>query len=537
MRMMLSKNNNQEKEFLTDLGRGIFLKLTKEFEDFIGLELSADHKARIDAELALIEQEFFDGLDKAYEIAEKSFENGYCNKARMRYYNPEMDSKLKELSQTWPNAAEAFVIGGLLFKNQIAGIKNLYGLDETAGAIIDVLGSATSIALGAHNPYTTVFDRIEDALKVRDNICTAYHPGIRQLFFLNKISKLYPCTAKTAVSVHSESSGAIVDSIAIESALAYIEKHKGSLEARVLAVDGTWAGSYGASREATGFGVSDFGMKRSQKALFIDRCLTSPTKNNKDLFLSMLKSKIDNNLAAGLYIEPDIIGDSGIELVDPEVLREALFILREHRLPVIADCVQQLGRTGSYWGENVESILKGYPWLIVTTAKSASNGQAFGYTIMPKEIADCAYPLSQLSTNQFNGPLLRAVAVSEIMSDGRFQNWLCAKGEKIAEIADKYNISSGENGLRGKFMNRAVYVESNDNVKLVQIALLVEDGILIGALPQSLRYQPMLLDYSSTNELVAQIIFRRVNEIMKGNISQTVKEIFDKTQGASGLAR
>ena len=290
-------------------------------------------------ELTLIEQEFFAGLDMSYVIAKDSFENLRCNKARIRYYNSEMDAKLNDLSKMWPNSAGAFVIGGLLFKEQIAGIKNLYGLDKNTGAIIDVLGSATSIALGAHNPYISIFDYVEEALKVRDNICTAYHPGVRQVFFLNKISKLYPGKTETALSIHSESSGAIVDSIAIESALAYIEKRVGGAKTRILAVDGTWAGSYGVSREATGFGVSDFGVKRTKKTLYIDRCLPSPTKENEKLFLGMLQDKIDEGVTAGLYIEPDIIGDSGIELVDSKVLSETLAILNKRQLPLIADCV------------------------------------------------------------------------------------------------------------------------------------------------------------------------------------------------------
>jgi len=529
--------NIKEREFITALGERVFKGLLSEFEEFSGLSLNSLQQNRIETELSFLEAEFFGGLDKSYTLAKKTSAGEFHNKARVRYYNNEMDEKLKLLSEKWPRSANVFVIGGLLFKNHVAGIKNLYGFDDDGGAVIDVLGSATSIALGAHNPYVSIFDRVEDMLQIRDNICTPYHPGIRQAFFLEKISKLYPGDSSQVV-IHSESSGAVVDSIAIESALAFIEKRTHSTEGRILAVDGTWAGGYGAAREATGFGVDSFTMKRLKKNLHIDRCLPSPTKENAKEFLSILKNKTDEGAAAGLYLEADIVGDSGIELVERELLCETLSILGRHKLPVIADCVQQLGRTGGYWGENVESLLKNYPWLILTTAKSASNGLPFAYTIMPKEIAEAVNPLTHISTNQFNGPLLRAIAVSEIMLDEAFQNFINAKGKIIEESAEKYGIPLGVKGLRGKFMNRAVYVGSNDNVKLMQIALLVEDGILIGALPKSLRYQPMLLEYSKTNELVADVIFRRVNQVMKGNITKTVEEVFNTMKGVdSGLAR
>ena len=535
--MSLQHENSKERDLIAKVGKNVFVRLVEEFESFSGLQLDSAQRERVGGELRLLEDDFFNALERSLSLAKTSYEKGSKNKARLRYHNPEMDNKLTNLSKMWPNSANAFVIGGLLFKNQIAGLKNLYGFERESGEVLDVLGSATSVALGANNPYVTIFDRVEDALKVRDNMCCAYHPGIRQAFFFNKMAALYP-VKDAEVSIHSESSGAVVDSIAIESALAYIEARTNSVESRILAIDGTWAGGHGVAREATGFDVDSFSMKRVKKNVYVDRCLPSPTKENGKMFLDILRQRVGEGKAAGLYLEPDIIGDSGIEVVDPEVLREALVILNDHQLPVIADCVQQLGRTGGYWGENVENVLGNYPLLILTTAKSASNGLAFGYTIMPKVVGDSSYPLNHISTNQFNGPLLRAIAVSEIMSDDELQKFIAEKGDKIEEIAQKHSITLGDKGLRGKYMNRAIYVGSNENVKLMQIALLIEDGILIGALPQSLRYQPMLLEHSKTNELVAEIIFSRINEIKKGNVSKDVEEALDKMKGVdSGLAR
>ena len=520
--------NEKEKEFLKGIGQKVFMRLKDQFEKFSGLKLSEEREKLLLAELKLSEKEFFDSLDKSYQLASAGPRQDY---SRMRHFNKSMDEKLENISRKFLHSGNVWINDGILFDSQIGGLKHIHGSDD----VIDVLGSATSLSLGAHNPYVSIFDRLEDAVKIRDNICMAYHPGIRQAFALDKITKLHP-NKKVEIVMHCESSGTIANNIAIESAIAFVEKNGGK-DVRLLAVDGTWAGAYGPAREGTGFNITAFQDKRA-KHLYVERTLPQPTVENKAACMEQLQKRIGDKTLAGIIIEPDIIGDAGIITVDLQLLKEAMELLKKHKLPIIVDCVQQLGRTGGYWGENVETILKDYPHLIITTAKSASNGMPFSYTLMPKEIADSAYPVSHVTTNQFNGPLLRAIAVAEMLINADFQKWIRQKSEKIDEIAARHGVSLGLNGLRGKYLNRGIYVGSNENVKLAQIALLVEDGILVGALPQSLRYQPMLLEYSTTNELVAEIIFKRVNEVMKGNVSPEVKKIHEKMTGkSSGLAR
>ena len=524
------------------MGKRVKTKVTEEFLQYTNhsLAMDKDRQDLINREFSLNEKEFFDGLDKACGLAAAALEQGRKSNARVRYFNAEMDNIVQKSFQLFPQSARSWILDGIIVSRQSAGIKYIYGLNKQEGAVIDAFGSAASISLGAQNPYVTTFDRLEDCLCIRDNLCTGYHIGLRQAFALEKLSHLYPGARAQPLVVHSDSSGSIVNSIAIESAVAYAEEKLmgGRVSVKILAVDGSWAGCYGPSREATGFGANDGQEKRIDGSIWVDKCLPLPVKENRDQFLRLLKQKIETASAAGLYIEPDIIGDVGIVPVDPEILRETVILLGKHKLPVIADCVQQLGRTGGYWGENVETILKNYPHLIVTAAKSASNGQPFAYTIMPKEIADCACPMSHVTTNQFNGALLRAVAVSEILSDPALQQWFVEKSNKIEETAIKYDIEPGTNGLRGKYLNRAVYAGSNETVKLIQIALLVEDGILVGALPESIRYQPMLLDYSYTSELIANVIFRRIAEVRRGNLSKDVEWIHNKMKDVpSGLAR
>ncbi|MBI4973866.1 aminotransferase class III-fold pyridoxal phosphate-dependent enzyme [Candidatus Roizmanbacteria bacterium] len=503
------------------------------------LVLNQDQEKVIKNEFTLLKKSFTQHLLLSLKLAHEADEGKRRQKKRIAYLNIQMSQYRKQIRSVFPRAGLVWVLDGIIFKNQIAGIKKLAGLPDEDGAVIDVLNSASSVSLGAENPWLIMADRVEDHLGIRDNICSAYHTGLRQGFVLKSLAELYPGNKKQALTVHTESSGTIVDSIAIESCVAYAEKtFGGNTSRRILAVDGTWAGGYGSAREGTGFGIDKQQVSRIGKNVWVDRCLPPPIKENGAQFLSILKNKIKTGEIAGVYLEPDSIGDLGIIIPDKNILKRMIELLMQYGIPVIADCVQQLGRTGGYWGENVEKILNRHPLLVVTTAKSASNGQPFGYVIMPKIIADAAYALTQVTTNQMNGPLLRALVVAEILRDSLIQKWLIQKGEDLEQIALSYGLESGEKGLRGKFMNRGIYVGDNEKVKLVQIALLVEDGILVGALPQSIRYQPMLLDFSETNSLVAHIICRRVLKVLAGDISQEIKDIYKTMQGvASGLAR
>lgn len=505
-------------------------------------ELSLSFRSRnlVEKEFQYLKKNFFRGLGESDRIAGLALKGNNNNKKRVAYFNKAMDTYRKNVLNYYPPAANAWVLDGLVFTSQLAGLKKLSGFTNGDGNIIDVLNSASSVALGAENPWLTKIDRFENHMGIKDNICTAYHPGLRQGFALKELANLYPNKKMlNNLTVHSESSGTVVDSIAIESVVSYAEKNinHGKMR-RVLAVDGTWAGGYGSAREGTGFGIDGQQKTKSGKSIWVDRCLPPPTREFSDRFIEVLNRKLKNNEVAGLYLEPDIVGDLGIVDVDPALLKKVVAILKKSKLPIIGDCVQQLGRTGGYWGQNVETILNDYPLLVLTTAKSSSNGQPFGFIIMPKEVAHSAHALSQITTNQMNGPLLRAIAVSKVLSNRKFQKWLDRKSAVIERVAGEYGFKPGYKGLRGKNLNRGIYMGNNEKVKLAQIALLIEDGVLIGAVPEALRYQPMLFELSSTNEKVAHIIFSRVRKIMRDEVSPVVMETYEKMkQVATGLAR
>jgi acetylornithine/succinyldiaminopimelate/putrescine aminotransferase len=533
---MNSMNTDQDSEELDRIARICQTALEStiaDFADYSGLALGKKERDALLPEFALLKTAYDSALLRARDLANNN--SGQVVPERLSSSNPRLKTMLTQVRANFPQAANIWVLHGLLFQSQRAGIKTLMGCPRGQGDLLDGLTSASSIALGAENPWLIQADRIEDLLGIRDNICSAYHPGVRQGFVLQELSKQYPGNLPLdKIAVHMETSGTIAATVAIESAIAYVEARDDKpTKTRILAVDGTWAGGYGTAREATGYGVDTHQAARNNNRSWVDRCLPPPTRANMDNFLQVLGQKLSEGTVAGIYLEPDIIGDLGVIKVDPQALKKARELLGKHRLPIILDCVQQLGRTGSYWGENVDAVFREYPYLLILTAKSAANGQPFGYTLMPKEIADAAQPLTQITTNQMNGPLLRAVVANRIMGDPELQQWIRQKTKDLEEEAAKNGIP-----VRGKFLNRGFELKDNDSAKRLQLALLLEDGILVGALPSAVRYQPQLFELSSTNRAVARLITHRIKEHEAGNIAAGVETAYKTISSThSGLAR
>jgi len=538
--MKINKTILEEILLIEEVSQNALDKTLLEFQKFTNEELTitSEQKKIIDSEFKLNKKIFISGLQRSRILSEKALKRTNQNKYRIAALNKQMSIYLQKTLTVFPNPANIWIMNGLIIRNQRAGIKSLAGFKNNEGDVIDVLSSAASLSLGAHNPWLIYADRIEDALGIRDNIAAIYHPSLRQSFALNKLAELHPNKNLIGkIKVHSESSGAIVNTIAIESSVCFAEKSN-KKQSKMLAVDGSWSGGYGTAREATGFGIDAMQIKRSGNSSWVERVLPNPTKENENNFLDIIKQRIRTKTLAGVIMEPDLLGDAGILSNNPEVLIKMKDLLLKENLPIIFDCVQQIGRTGSYWGEFVNKYFSDYPQLVLTTGKSASNGLPFAFVLMPQDIADSSPPLTQLTTNQMNGPLLRAIVVSKILNDPRLQKWIKNKGFDIERVSTENNLNIGQEGLRGKYLNRAVYVGSNENVKLAQIALLIEDGILVGALPESVRYQPNLVEFSITNSNVAQLIISRINKVLSGDISNVVKDIFEKMSGSSsGLAR
>jgi acetylornithine/succinyldiaminopimelate/putrescine aminotransferase len=536
---MTKQQDNQDIDIIESVCDSAIFDVTDGITKYAGVIIDERAQAIMEQEFSYHHERFIGAIMRAETLARRAKAGvGPVATDRISSINPRVSDALATIHHGFPVAADAWVIGGLLFKSQTAGIKTIIGCTDDEADIIDSFNSASSVALGAENPWLVQADRIEDYLGIRDNVCIAYHPSVRQGYAMQELIKLYPGgTPKDQIAVHMEGSGSIAATIAIESVVPYVEQREGKPNMmRVLAIDGTWAGSYGAAREATGFGVDEGQTRRAGSRQWADRCLPAPTAENADEFIRVITQKLAQGTVAGIYIEPDIIGDIGIIAVEKPLLRKVRQIMEAHNLPIIIDCVQQLGRTGSYWGENVDTILHGYPLLVTVTAKSAANGQPFAFTLMPKEIADAAQPISQITTNQMNGPLLRAVTTARIMSDPAFQQWIAFKTDKMNKAIECSGASTTE--VRGKYFNRSFVVGTNEEVKLAQLSLLIQDGILVGALPNALRYQPNMLDLTTTNTLVVETILNRIAELKKGNVHAAVERIYTMQSGAvSGLAR
>lgn len=306
---------------------------------------------------------------------------------------------------------------------------------------------------------------------------------------------------------------------------------------KVLAIDGTWCGGFGTAKEGTGFGVAEQSELRG--ARWVDRSLPLPTAENRQKFLQILREKIASGEAAGIIIEPNIIGDAGIINTDPNLLSEMVAILRKgvngKSLPVIADCVQQgTGRTGEYYGfEGKEfAALRDYPLLVTTTAKSASNGQPFGFALMPEKIIETAYPLSMVTTNAGNGATLRAALVANFVRRPEIQKIIDKNASIMEQVAKQYGLT-----MRGTRMNRGINAGSTDAAEYLQWALLLQDGILTGGLPAAVRFQPMLLEHPETIWNLMHVVCRRIKAVEAGHIPDYVIGSFNASGQPSGLNR
>ncbi|MEM4134716.1 MAG: aminotransferase class III-fold pyridoxal phosphate-dependent enzyme [candidate division WOR-3 bacterium] len=470
-----------------------------------------------EAQLAYLERLYFGALRLSQILSEQAIREGRINPRRSVWFNPEMQALINRAREVFTPQTLVWQLDGIGLLRQRGGLKEVYAAggkgwkSQFDGVFHDVLGSATSLNLGAEFPYASIVGTIASQMGIGDNFCLPYHPGLHQITGAEVLSSLYP--NPTEVYIFTESSGTAVNSAAIEAVCAYGESVFPGKLPKVLQIDGTWCGGLGTAKEGTGFGVASQAEKRGTR--WVDRCLPLPTAENRDWFLKIVEEKIARGEAAGIFLEP-IVGDAGIVPVDPQLIKELIKILKQgangHPLPIIVDTVQQgTGRTGNFWGIEHLPELQNYPYLVLTTAKSSSNGQPFGFMIIPKQIAEKAYPLSMITTNSGNGGLLRAVVVAKFVTDPRIQEIIDKNAQIIDEVATQYGLN-----LRGLRMNRGIETGSRELMELIQWHLFIKYGILVGALPATVRFQPMLLESPSTIRNITEAVCRGISEIING---------------------
>lgn len=551
-------------DLIAEVGREKFWEMVGVMEEMHKRKLQPFEKSTILRHLLTLETKFEESLILSQKLAERSNAGQREFNGRIALNNPEMKDHVEWFQKHLPDSTKIFVLDGIVVESQRAGLKRLVGSDETSSMVVnDVLQSATSLNLGAENPWISAIDMVENTFGIRDNMCVAYHPGLKQRYGLDKLIAQYP-QDREDLSIYSESSATMVNSMAIESSLAYVDRIRfdlpkgnspeektklfASLEKlkkqrqennltlpKILAIKGTWHGGSGPAREGTAFNASS-GSDLRQEPSYVDRCLPLPTRENMEEFLSILAEKVEAGEAGGIIMET-VVGDAGIVEADPEIVTQALEILKNAKvgsqkieLPFILDATQQQARMDDYWGVSHIPELQNYNNLIVTTAKSASNGQPFGFAVIPNNIAQSAYPYSNITTNQLNGAILRAALVADIVNDPRIRNHIETVGNMMEQVASEYEVE-----LRGRGMNRGIFTGNAELMEISQFSLLLNRGILVGALPSTIRFQPCLLENQKTVELLLRSTLEEWKKVENGELSESVKKAVDASNEASGL--
>jgi len=520
----------------------------------LGIDLTPTEQAIIEAQLAQSERLYAGAIRLAYILSDDSTKGKRFNPKRSVWFNLEGARWIERARNVFTSPTLVWQLDGIPLLRQRGGLKEIFGASNQGlkghfdGIFHDVLGSATSLNLGAEFPASSVIQSILSFDGRGDNFCLPYHPGIHQIIAAEYFKSLYPNPEE--VYFFSESSGTAVNSAAIEAVCAYGESVFPGKNPRVLQIDGTWCGGLGTAKEGTGFGVAKQVENRGGP-LWVDRCLPVPTAENKELFLKIVKEKIANGEATDVILEP-IVGDAGIVPADHQLVKELVEVLREgtngYSLPIIIDTVQQgTGRTGFYWRIDHLPELASYSHLVLTTAKSALNGQPYGMMLIPKKIAEKAYPLSMITTNSGNGGLIRAMLVAEFVTQPKIQQIIDENAQIIDEVAQKFGLN-----LRGLRMNRGIDVGSKELMELIQWHILIKYGILVGALPGVIRFQPMLLEYPETIRNITAATCRGILEVRQNVeltsdgtaitlnpeiVPQEVINSFNSSKNPSGLNR
>ncbi len=481
-------------------------------------------------------QRYLAAAKQAYDISQRSLNGDYANKQRSPYFNEAVATVYQAIRQTYVDKGFISILGGVTIVNQIGSIKQMYISESESQPVLDVMGSATTLNLGAGFPLFAAIDTIDKLLGIDDNMALVYHASIHQQLCFDVLCDLYPVKS-VEPQIFSESSGTAVNSIAIEAASAYAEKLGLKKNSRILAFKGSWSGGFGTAKEASSFGATTQHEKKAGLH-WIDRCLEIPQSRSEELrVLAVVEQKVAAGLASGLIFEK-IIGDAGIiELSDSfvsELLK--LFDNSPHStLPVIVDEIQAgNGRSSdNYWSFSPESGLTTYERLIITNAKSSAGGKPYAFVLMPKAIAMAAYPLSMLTTHSGNGPVGRAATYAKFVTHPKIQ---AIKNESAAKIEDELTHSIGQK-WRGRHLNIGIITDGSRELELLQHYLYIHNGILAGAFPATLRFQPNLIEYPDTLLNVVKTIGLALTTIKTSKDSpqgNLVAELSNKLAGKGG---
>jgi predicted acetylornithine/succinylornithine family transaminase len=194
---------------------------------------------------------------------------------------------------------------------------------------------------------------------------------------------------------------------------------------------------------------------------------------------------VDERTAA-VILEP-VQGESGVYVLDDELLRAARAACDEHGAALIFDEVQcGLGRTGTLWAYEEPGVVPD----LMTTAKALGGGLPIGALICAPHLADVFEPGDHGSTFA-GGPVQCAagLAVLDVVSDPAL---LARVRELGARLARGLAELPGAGEVRGRGLMLAVELPAGGGPELVRRALLEQRLVLNATGPATVRFLPPL---------------------------------------------
>jgi acetylornithine/N-succinyldiaminopimelate aminotransferase len=194
---------------------------------------------------------------------------------------------------------------------------------------------------------------------------------------------------------------------------------------------------------------------------------------------------VDERTAA-LILEP-VQGESGVHVLDDEVLHAARAACDEHGAALIFDEVQcGLGRTGTLWAYEDSGVVPD----LMTSAKALANGLPIGALICGPRLADVFEPGDHGSTFA-GGPVACAAAhaVLDVVSDLGLLARVRELGRRLAEgLASLPGVAE----VRGRGLMLACELDGGGAPEVVRRALLERRLVLNATGPATVRFLPPL---------------------------------------------
>ncbi|WP_169567118.1 aspartate aminotransferase family protein [Sneathiella limimaris] len=206
---------------------------------------------------------------------------------------------------------------------------------------------------------------------------------------------------------------------------------------------------------------------------------------------------------AGVLIEP-ILGEGGIQVVEPEFLRQLRKLCDEEGLLLMFDEIQTgMGRTGKLFAYEHLGIAPD----IMSSAKALGNGFPVGACLAVEKVAVCMTVGSHGSTYGGN-PLAMAVAgaVVDIMTEDGFMERVQQTGNHLRQalhgVVDRYPSVIEE--LRGVGLHLGLKCKV-ENGALIQT--LIKHGVLTAKGGDNVvrLLPPLIIDEAQINEFITAL--------------------------------